>query len=128
MADELAGAGVVEALAKVHALELALGERHEAVRVRSTLSPVSPDASEKKSPCSSPRRSGLVGLHLLALHQETILGTGWAPGGWAATVLGQGASARRLGQGAAGADGCSSLGGVGSGQIRPTHVLEGDLG
>jgi hypothetical protein len=119
MADELAGAGVVEALAKVHALELALGERHEAVRVRSTLSPVSPDASEKKSPCSSPRRSGLVRLHLLALHQETILGRGWAPGGWAATVLGQGA---------AGADGCSSLGGVGSGQIRPTHVLEGDLG
>jgi hypothetical protein len=119
MADELAGAGVVEALAKVHSLELSLGERHEAVRVRSTLSPVSPDASEKKSPCSSPRRSGLVGLHLLALHQETILGRGWAPGGWAATVLGQGA---------AGADGCSSLGGVGSGQIRPTHVLEGDLG
>jgi hypothetical protein len=99
MADELAGAGVVEALAKVHALELALGERHEAVRVRSTLSPVSPDASEKKSPCSSPRRSGLVGLHLLALHQETILGRGWAPGGWAATVLGQGAGgsgSRRL--------------------------------
>jgi hypothetical protein len=102
LADELVGAGAVPA--------------------RSTLSPVSPDASEKKSPWSS------AGLHLLALRQEKILGQGAGArllGQEAATVLGQG---RAPGGWAARAGGCSSREALGAIKKWSNMFVEGDLG
>jgi hypothetical protein len=95
LADELVGAGAVPA--------------------RSTLSPVSPDASEKKSPWSS------AGLHLLALRQEKILGQGAGArllGQEAATVLGQGRAP----------GGCSSREALGAIKKWSNMFVEGDLG